>query len=111
MGYRFEGLLRGMKGDALTCRGHPYMFISCGSQLRRTACFVIASLFTSDLNQVCSVTDKFKPFPTECAFSLHAQSDALSLFCARELQMLRMVLKQYVHQDMSGNCIFTVLVF
>ena len=27
-GFRLEVLSRGMRGDALTCRGHPYMFLN-----------------------------------------------------------------------------------
>ena len=27
LGHRFEGLPRGVRGDALACRGHPYMFL------------------------------------------------------------------------------------
>ena len=28
-GKQFEGLSRGVRGDALACKGHPYMFVIC----------------------------------------------------------------------------------
>jgi hypothetical protein len=38
----FEGLPMGVRGDALTCRGHPYMFISfiCFKDVKLISVFV-----------------------------------------------------------------------
>jgi hypothetical protein len=39
----FEGLSRGVRGDALACRGHPYMFKLANEKILMVKCGLMVS--------------------------------------------------------------------